>query len=208
MEKEKKFNEKESLELISSMIQLTKENLQVGGGNVYLIYGYSSVFISLLMSLLVYVEVHPAWQFLWFLMFVPTVYIAFNSKNAKVVTYTDKAIGSVWRVVLYMFIVSIVCIIAMFYILDFGMGTLESLFDHIIIILPFGIIFIAMGTAITGVLLGEKVLMYLPIIGVVLSILSIADVLFFISYMSYFYFAISSIILLVVPGHILNKNHN
>lgn len=33
---EKKFTEKESLELISQMIQVTKENLERGSGNVFL----------------------------------------------------------------------------------------------------------------------------------------------------------------------------
>ena len=41
------FTEKESLELISQMIQMTKENLERGSGNVFLIYGYAAVVLSI-----------------------------------------------------------------------------------------------------------------------------------------------------------------
>ena len=48
---EKKLNERESLELITRMIQETKNKLEVGDGNVLLIWGY----VSVLTAILVYV---------------------------------------------------------------------------------------------------------------------------------------------------------
>ena len=45
---EKKLNERESLELITRMIQETKNKLEVGDGNVLLIWGYVSVLTAIL----------------------------------------------------------------------------------------------------------------------------------------------------------------
>ena len=40
---EKKLNEKESLEIITRMIQETKNKLEVGDGNMLLLWGYLSM---------------------------------------------------------------------------------------------------------------------------------------------------------------------
>lgn len=38
---DKKLNEKESLALITQMINSSKKNMEIGQGNIMLIYGYS-----------------------------------------------------------------------------------------------------------------------------------------------------------------------
>ena len=45
---EKKFTEKESLELISQMIQATRKNLVKGQGNYFIIYGYTAAILSVI----------------------------------------------------------------------------------------------------------------------------------------------------------------
>ena len=52
--KKSTFSEKDSLELISQMLKQTKKNLEVGSGNIFLYYGYSAFFISLIVFVLVY----------------------------------------------------------------------------------------------------------------------------------------------------------
>lgn len=52
--KENNFSEKDSLELISQMLKQTKDNLGVGSGNIFLYYGYSAFFISLIVFGFVY----------------------------------------------------------------------------------------------------------------------------------------------------------
>ena len=47
----KKLNEKESLELISQMIQNTRTRVEKDGGTPFLIWGYGTVIISLLVWL-------------------------------------------------------------------------------------------------------------------------------------------------------------
>ena len=44
---DKKLNEKESLELITQMIQNTRQNLDTGSGNMFLVWGYVSVLVTL-----------------------------------------------------------------------------------------------------------------------------------------------------------------
>ena len=46
---DKKLNEKESLELITQMIQNTRQNLDTGSGNMFLVWGYVSVLVTCLL---------------------------------------------------------------------------------------------------------------------------------------------------------------
>ena len=64
---EKKLNERESLELITRMIQETKNKLEVGDGNVLLIWGYVSVLTAILVYVLLLLAQTPQVNWLWFL---------------------------------------------------------------------------------------------------------------------------------------------
>jgi len=48
---EKTLTEKESIEIISRMIQETKEGMQEGSGNMFLLWGYLSTIVSLMIYL-------------------------------------------------------------------------------------------------------------------------------------------------------------
>ena len=50
---ERKLNEKESLELIAQMIQNTKNRLETNCGMPFLFWGYTTLFVSLLVWFLV-----------------------------------------------------------------------------------------------------------------------------------------------------------
>lgn len=64
---EKTLNERESLEIITRMIQETKNKLEVGDGNILLIWGYVSVCTAILVyGLLLWVQT-PQVNWLWFL---------------------------------------------------------------------------------------------------------------------------------------------
>ncbi len=85
--KENGFSEKESLELISQMIQKTKQNMEVGNGNIFLYYGYSALIISVLVFLLIYFTMNPIWALLWFLMFVMDIVMRIKTKKRKTSSY-------------------------------------------------------------------------------------------------------------------------
>lgn len=84
MEEKKMFTEKESLELISQMIQMTKENLERGSGNVFLIYGYAAVALSVVVYAAVYITGRPLWNALWFLMFIPAIVMKVLQVRTKI----------------------------------------------------------------------------------------------------------------------------
>lgn len=44
---DRKLNEKERLELITQMIRNTRRNLDAGGGNMFLLWGYVGVVVTL-----------------------------------------------------------------------------------------------------------------------------------------------------------------
>jgi hypothetical protein len=48
------FTEKDSLELISQMIQQSKKNMEIGSGNILLYYGYPAVILAVEIYLLVH----------------------------------------------------------------------------------------------------------------------------------------------------------
>ena len=84
---DRKLSEKESLDIITQMINSSKRNMKVGSGNVLLYWGYFTVRLSVVISSLIVCE--PA-----------------------VVTYTDKTISSVWQVFGCMFGLTFVLIAA------------------------------------------------------------------------------------------------
>jgi len=69
---ERKLNEKESLELIAQMIQNTKNRLETNCGMPFLFWGYTTLFVSLL---------------IWFLA-IPMVLTPYHRRNRNLPLYT------------------------------------------------------------------------------------------------------------------------
>ena len=90
---EKKFTEKESLELISHMIQATRKNLVKDQGNYFIIYGYTAAILSVIIYTLLRMIPTPWWWAGWFLMFLPVIILLLKGKrnSPTVVTYTTKS---------------------------------------------------------------------------------------------------------------------
>ena len=197
--KENKFSEKESLELISKMIQQTKQNLQVGSGNKLLYYGYTAVITSIVVYLLCKFTSQMAWHNLWFLMFIPGICekIFFKQSKKQVVTYTDKAVENVWRVINSLFILSIITILVM--------GFVTNVFVFIPM-LPLSLLYVGIGTACMGVIMNEKSMTYFPVISFVISIYMLIHLLIDRSFnLEWNLLAgLSFLLMMVIPGHILN----
>jgi hypothetical protein len=194
------FSEKESLELISKMIQQTKKNMEVGSGNIFLYYGYSAFIISILVFLLVYFTSNMAWASLWFLMFLPSIII--QIKNAKekpqVVTYTDKAIANTWIVISALFVLTITAIL----LFGWRIGTYNFM-----LMLPLSLLYAGIGTSITGVITKIKVLIYTPLIAFFTSVYMLVVLVSNgdITTSWHLYFGISFVVMMIIPGHIINR---
>jgi len=199
---EKKLNEKESLELITQMINSTKENFKVGSGNVFLLYGYASIILSVLVYFVNSWTQNSIWSLLWFLMFVPMVIsmVQKKPKEKPVVTYTDRTIGHIWRVISALFILTVVLMVVLgFYFRSINFS----------LMLPLSLLYTAMGTSITGVVLKEKALTLFPLLGFVFALYMMmafsmgqhADNVWNL------YFGLSMLFMMVIPGHLLNSKH-
>ncbi|WP_300703885.1 hypothetical protein [Bacteroides sp.] len=184
----KKMNEKESLELITQMIQNTKFRMARNAGVPFLVWGYMTVGLTLLVWLLLTETGNYNWQFLWFLLpavaFPATLWSQRkNQKMAK--SYIDRILGYVWTVFgLSGFLISCTSI---FY------WSLPILF---IILLMMG-----MGTALTGLIVNMKVVT----IGGTLGALSSLGCLYVDKFEQILIFAFAFIFMMIIPGHYLNR---
>ena len=197
---EKKFTEKESLELISQMIQATRKNLVKGQGNYFIIYGYTAAILSIIIYTLLCMTHTPWWWAGWFLMFLPVIILSFKEKRntPTVITYTDSMVNKVWQVVGTLFSLTVLVMQA----LSFIVGRCDFT-----LMLPLCLLYASIGTAITGLVIREKCLLYTPLVGFVLAIYML---------MSYtinnsaailwnLYFGLSFVVMMIIPGHILNN---
>ena len=64
---EKNFSEKESLELISRMIQNTQRRMEQGTGTPMLIWGFATVITTLIVWYMVKSTQNYQWNGLWFM---------------------------------------------------------------------------------------------------------------------------------------------
>ncbi len=198
--KENTFSEKDSLELISQMLKQTKQNLEVGSGNIFLYYGYSAFVISVIVFGLVYFTTNPIWAALWFLMFVPNIIIGIKNKKEKprVVTYMDKAIINTWFVIGTLFFLTIIAIIILGLCMDKISFTL---------MLPLGLLYAAIGTSITGIIMNEKILVYTPLFSFFIAIYMLLALNLQNGATAFWhlYFGVAFVFMMVIPGHIINR---
>lgn len=199
---ESKFSEKESIELISQMIKQTRQNMELGSGNIFLYYGYSAVVVSVAVFSLFQLTQNAAWSALWFLMFLPGILI--KLKNAKqkpqVVTYMDKAINNTWSIVGSLFALTAVAILLIGYTVGFK-------FVDFALMLPLCLLYAGIGTSLTGVITNIPILIYTPIVAFIVAIYMLMALTMGETATAswHLYFGISFLVMMVIPGHVLNK---
>ncbi len=154
---ERKLNEKESLELITRMIQNTKDRMAENSGTPFLLWGYVTVIISLLVWFLLKETGNNNWQFLWFLLPViafPATLWSQRKARKMLKTYIDRVVDYVWTV--------------------FGLGAFlvscTAIFVWKIPILFVILLMMGMGTALTGLIVNTKVVTIGGVLGALLSL--------------------------------------
>ena len=133
-------------------------------------------------------------------MFLPVIILSFKEKRntPTVITYTDSMVNKVWQVMGASFSLTMLVILA----LSFIVGKCDFM-----LMLPLCLLYTSIGTAITGLVIREKCLLYTPLVGFVLAIYML---------MSYtinnsaailwnLYFGLSFVVMMIIPGHILNN---
>ncbi len=195
-----KFTEKESLELISQMISQSRNNMEVGSGNIMLYYGYPALILSLAVYLLRHLTHNVAWGALWFLMFLPfvLVYLAKRKSPPRAVTHVDKAIGNTWRIIGSLFLLSTIVIVA---VSPFT-GTC-----YFVLMLPLSLLYASIGISITGIMADFKLMAYAPLAGFATSNCMLAVLINNGALANWWnlLFGFSFLVMMIIPGHVLNR---
>ena len=204
---ERKMNEAESLELITSMINDSRARMGRDFGTPFLIWGYTTVLVSIIQALIV-AFVDDFMPYLWLWGAIPLIgwplMLCLNRHERGAVNYIDRCVGAVWTGI------GIASVFIPFYC---GFGI--SVFSTVVVLM-------GVGTYVTAVVIKDKVVKR---IGVVAIISPVAFVIAEFAYVRYhtvqdvaYYgglylteciiFAVIIFMLLVVPGHILNRKKN
>ena len=186
---DKVLTEKESLDLISQMIRNTRSRLEDNSGIPFLIWGYTTVIVAVIVWSLVTTSGNYLWHWLWFAIpvFGGTLWLLHNKKQlnnrSRVITFVDRAISHVWIVFgIASFMISIISFLTYIPIL-------------FIVLLTMG-----MATAITGLIIRFKPIIFSGFIGILFSPLCVIvrDT------SSILIFAAIFVLMMVIPGHMLN----
>lgn len=186
---DKVLTEKESLDLISQMIRNTRSRLEDNSGIPFLIWGYTTVIVAVVVWSLVTTSGNYLWHWLWFAIpvFGGTLWLLHNKKQlnnrSRVITFVDRAISHVWMVFgIASFMISIISFLTYIPIL-------------FVVLLTMG-----MATAITGLIIRFKPIIFSGFIGILFSPLCVIvrDT------SSILIFAAIFVLMMVIPGHMLN----
>jgi len=184
---DKILNEKESLELISQMIQNTQQKLRSDNGLPFLIFGYTTVAMSVIVYFLLNATQNYWYNLVW--LGIPVIGFIllyfFDKKEVKFrKTYIDRVISHIWTVIGFsVFFVSF----------STGFVRIPNLFSILILLL-------GIGTTLTGLTIKFKPVIICGIIGMASSVL---PYLVFGNDMNLIY-GLCIFIMMVIPGHILN----
>ena len=204
---ERKMNEAESLELITSMINDSRARMRRDFGTPFLIWGYTTVVVSIIQALIV-ACVDDFMPYLWLWCAIPLIgwplMLWLNRQESGAVNYIDRCVGAVWTGI------GIASVFIPFYC---GFGI--SVFSTVVVLM-------GVGTYVTAVVIKDKVVKRIGVVAIIspvtFAIAKFVYVRFFtlqdVAYYGGLYlteciiFAVIIFMLLVVPGHILNRKKN
>lgn len=185
---EKGLTGKESLELITRMIQETQNNVARYAAYPLLIWGYLTVVISIVVWTVIFKYQYLAIQYLWWLLplvaFPLTIYFSRKGGKRGIVTYMDRITSQIW------------CLYG-------GVGFLLSIFAFI---RPVDIYFLipllmGMGVALSGCVIKYRPMVAAGCVGIALSFL----LLFICDVDRLLIFAAIFVVMMIIPGHLLNR---
>ena len=203
---EKKLDAQESIELITRMIRNTRRRLERHSGRPYLIWGYTTVIISLLNYAFNLAGADPMWSLTWFL--IPILGFVLmrlfpEKKSTEPRTEIDRIVSALW----------LVCTLALIPIFLFcifhGLSYRPSLFALITLTM-------SIGAATTGLIVRSKIYAIAGFAGMGLSTL-FAFYDYYLKRLAeraeidaahlnieILIFAAIFLVMMIVPGHIIN----
>lgn len=200
----KKLTSQESLELITEMMQNTKQNLSNRSGNTLLIWGATSFGVALLIILLrLFVLNSPLLN--WLFMLIPVLGTIWGrvavGDRAKVYTQVDKMVKQLWQIIM----IVAIAIPLLFTLLVVGKVDMLDAYvgNRLFMLIPFlEVLVVSTGLAITGAVIDFKACKVGGLVGVVLSVLSLMANIPLGG--AYFMFLLWPVVSMIIPGLKLN----
>lgn len=201
-----KLTEKESLEVITSMIARTKQRY-VGDGRIMLMWGYLVAVISILVWVMLASTGNGVWNYLWFgiplIGGIATPIMARRQQQSQgVKTFSDKVTSRLWTIAgLSEFVAIIVCAIMQIF-------TGECCWSAMLV---YSLIAMPLAEIAQGLFIEEKSLTIGGCIGLAAGIVTACCVAGRIPLAVNWFmplFILAFIAMMIVPGHILNHKAN
>ena len=202
----KQLTEAQSLELITSMINNSRSRLARNSGTPFLIWGYTTMAVSLFNALALYLGWSHHWSWSWFA--IPVVgwlgMMLFNKKQeVGARNYIDRIISMIWVVIglsfVWLFVGAVVfgCSISFLTVIVMGIGTVLT-----------GNVLKHRTTAICGWAAMCVSLTFPIVYFVILKSDSPATIAGVWAWFELIVFALIFLLMMVIPGHILNHKYN
>lgn len=200
-----KLSEAQSLELITSMIQDSRSRLARNSGTPFLIWGYTTVAVSLFNALALYLGWSHAWAWSWFT--IPVIgwlgMMLLFKQEPSARNYIDRIVSMIWVVIglsfAWLLVGAVVfgCSISFLTVVVMGIGTVLT-----------GCVIKHRTTAICGWAAMCASLIF-PIVYFIIaksgSASAISEVWI---WGELIVFALIFLLMMVIPGHILNHKYN
>ena len=199
---DKKLTEKESLELITSMIQRTRERY-IGDGNIMLMWGYLSVAVGALVWIMLLKTHNPAWNWLWFAIGVvggiatPIMSKKSEKKNG-VKSYSDKITSQIWMVV------GLSALVATLFCFVFSLMGLHNVWR---MMFAFALIIVPMAEIAQGIVVKEKSFVFGGAVGLCIGIFTVCCIAGNVPLVASWFlplYMLAFICMMIIPGHIIN----
>lgn len=199
---EKILTEKESLEVITSMIARTRERY-IGDGRIMVMWGYVVAIVSILVWIMLATTGNSIWNILWFAIpligGIATPIMARKQQREKgVKTFSDKVTSRLWTIAgLSEFAAIIACFVIQFLTGSCCWGAM----------LAYSLIAMPVAEIAQGLFFEEKSLTIGGIIGLTAGIITVCCIAGNIPLHAGWYmplFILAFVAMMIVPGHILN----
>jgi len=200
---DKRIDERESIEIITSMIARTKERYMLGDGNIMLMWGYLIVAVSALIWALLTITGNPCVNWLWFLAWIiggiATPIMAKKKAVKKAAkTYIDRVISRLWTIVGYS--ASSCIIVCLCLLFTRGINAWSAMFVFALIIVPFAEI-------ANGIVLNESSYLRGGAFGLMTGIIITCCIAGGVTLSANWFmpvFIIACIYMMIIPGHVVN----
>lgn len=199
---DRKLNERESLEVITSMIARTKERY-LGSGNILLMWGYLAVLVAVAVWILLVTTHHGYWNWLWFAIPVIGMPVTFIMRRREgraygAVTYSDKITSRLWLIFAVSQIVLTLVCLGFAYIGEINCWSA---------MLVYPLLAAPVAEIAQGLIVKEKSLTWGGIVGLAVGMVAVCCVAGSIPLSANWFmplFILVWVAMMIVPGHILN----